>query len=80
MKITKVDLADLPSKHYSTDLYVAVESDEGYEYVFTVSISGEGSVPSNRELEAGWEPDWGMNHVESDMHLFLAEKVRVLLK
>ena len=80
MKITKVDLAVLPLKHYSTDLYVTVESDEGYEYVFTVSISGYGPKPSFRELERGWEPDWGMDHVESDVHLFLAEAARSYLK
>ena len=73
MKITEVELADLPCNHYSTDLYVTVESDEGYEYAFTVSISGYGSKPSHRELEKGWEPDWGMDHVESDVHLFLAK-------
>lgn len=80
MKVTKLELEELPSKHYSTDLYATVESDEGEEYVFTVSILGEGSVPSSRELESGWEPDWGMNHVESDVHLFLADKVRAFLK
>ena len=42
MKITKVDFAELPLKHYSTDLYVTVEDDEGYKYFFNVSISGEG--------------------------------------
>ena len=72
MKITKLELADLPCKHYSTDLYVTVESDEGEDYVFTVSISGYGPKPSSRELERGWEPDHGMDHVESEMHLFLA--------
>ena len=80
MKITKVELAELPNKHYSTDLYATVESDEGEEYVFTVSIWGYGPKPSSRELERGWEPEHGMDHVESDMHLFLAEKVRALLK
>jgi len=72
MKITKVELAGLPCKHYSTDLYATVKSDEGEEYVFTVSISGYGLKPSRRELERGWEPDWGMEHVESEEHLFLA--------
>ena len=80
MKITKVELLDLPCKHYSTDLYATVENEDGEEYVFTVSISGCGPKPSSRELERGWEPDLGMDHVESSMHLFLAEKVRVLFK
>ena len=78
MKITKVELADLPCKHYRTDLYATVESDEGEEYVFTVSISGYGPKPSSREIEKGWEPDWGMDHVESEMHLFLAQAVDTL--
>ena len=53
MKVTKVELADLPCKHYSTDLYVTVENEEGEDYVFTVSISGYGPKPSYRELERG---------------------------
>ena len=72
MKVTKLELAELPSKHYSTDLYVTVENDEEEEYVFTVSISGYGPKPSGREIERGWEPEHGMDHVESEMHLFLA--------
>ena len=45
MKITKVELQELPSKHYSTDLLVTVnQADE--DYVFTVSVSGYGPNPS----------------------------------
>ncbi len=74
MKITKVELQELPSKHYSTDLLIPVNQDDD-DYVFTVSVAGYGPKPSHREIKRGWEPDWGMNHVESDIHLFLAQAV-----
>ena len=73
MKVTKLELADLPYKHYSTDLYVTVENDEGEEYGFTVRISGYGPKPSSREFDRGWDSEEGMDHVESEMHLFLAK-------
>ena len=74
MKITKIELVDLPIKHYSTDVLVTVEN-EGEDYEFKISILGCGPKPSYRELERGWEPDWGMDHVESDIHLFLAQRL-----
>jgi hypothetical protein len=75
MNITRIELEDLPSKHYSTELSVTAEQN-GDEYDFTINISGYGPKPSRRSLEGGWEPDWGMDHVESDIHLFLAEMIK----
>ncbi len=77
MKVTRVKLEDLPYKHYSTDLYVTVEY-EGEDYDFTVSVSGYGPKASQREVERGWKPDWGMDHVESDIHILLAQAVERL--
>ena len=74
MKITKVTIEDLPNKHYQTELTVSMLSD-GHEYPLTVSVYGYGPNPSRRELQNGWEPEHGMDHVESDLHLFLAEAI-----
>ena len=70
MKVTEVELQPLPSKHYETSLIVEVEG-----RLFRVSICGSGSKPSQREIDNGWEPDFGMDHVESIEHLFLAQKI-----
>lgn len=72
MKVVDVSLKPLPNKHYSTDLTVTFDSGE----TFDVEISGYGSTPSQREVDNGWEPDFGMNHVESEGHLFLAQKIK----
>jgi|5_EtaG_2_1085323.scaffolds.fasta_scaffold00598_34 hypothetical protein len=74
MKITKVTLEDLPNKHYKTKLTVSMLSG-GYDYPMEVSIYGYGPSPSHRELQNGWKPDHGMDHVESSLHLFLAEAI-----
>ena len=70
MKIDSVELQPLPSKHYETSLIVEVEGRP-----FKVSICGSGSKPSKREILALWEPEFGMDHVESEEHLFLAQKI-----
>lgn len=74
MRIKNVKLTPLPSKHYETVVEVTVGQDWG-DSIFKVSISGYGSNPSIRELENGEYPCDGMNHVESDVHLFLAEAI-----
>ena len=78
MRITGVELQKLPSKHYSTDLLITVNQG-GENYDFTVSVSGYGPKPSHRETKRGWEPDWGMDHVESDIHLLLAHNIKEAL-
>ena len=70
MKIGEVELQPLPSKHYETSLIVEVDGRP-----FKVSICGSGSKPSEREILALWEPEFGMDHVESEEHLFLARKI-----
>ena len=70
MKVTEVELQPLPSKHYETSLIVEVDGRP-----FKVSICGSGSKPSQREINNGWEPEFGMDHVESVEHLFLARKI-----
>lgn len=70
MKIGKVEIQPLESKHYETCLIVEVD-----RRPFKVSICGYGPKPSQREIDNGWEPEYGMDHVESEEHLFLAHKI-----
>jgi len=56
----KAELLPLEGKHYETVVIVWVDNRP-----FKVSISGEGSSPSERELEVGYTSEEGMNHVES---------------
>ena len=70
MKVDSVELQPLPNKHYETSLIVEVEG-----RTFKVSICGYGPTPSQREIDNGWQPDHGMDHVESEEHLFLAQKI-----
>ena len=70
MEVDSVELQPLPNKHYKTSLIVEVEG-----RTFKVSICGSGSKPSEREILALWQPDHGMDHVESEEHLFLAQKI-----
>ena len=71
MEVVDVTILPLGSKHYSTDLEVVVCVD-GLEYTMKVSISGYAPTPSYREVLKGYEPDYGMDHVESETHLKLA--------
>lgn len=63
----KCNLKPLVNKHYSTDIEVKFKNCPG---TFLISISGEGTVASDREGD--WEPCDDMNHVESREHLYLA--------
>lgn len=79
MKVVDVTLLPLPPKHYDTQLEVLVKEDNGEHWSFTVSVSGYGPSPSKRELARGWEPEWGMEHTESSLHLYLANKIAAAL-
>ena len=74
MKILDVHILPLEPKHYSTDLVVEVEVD-GSQYALRVSIAGYAPKPSIRAKLQGWEPDWGMDHTESETHLALAHLI-----
>lgn len=39
--------------------------DDGQERGFSIMIAGGGRTPSEREVKNGWEPEFGMEHVES---------------
>lgn len=74
MDVNNVKIEPLGCKHYETRVSLTVEGRS-----FTISISGNGKQPSERELENGWEPDFGMDHVESKEHLFLAQSIKKAL-
>jgi hypothetical protein len=74
MKIVDANIRPLASKHYSTNLEVTVLVD-GNEYTMLVSIAGYAPHASHREKVKGWEPDWGMDHTESETHLALAHLI-----
>ena len=58
----KVTLIPLEGKYYSTELLVEDENWEGSVYI---TVAGHPTwTPSPREIENGWEPDYGMDHVE----------------
>jgi len=74
VRIGKLKLKELPSKHYSTEIEVEVGGngwDEGGT-MFRIYICGSGTEPSLREYEKGYYPDDGMDHVESEEHYKLA--------
>jgi hypothetical protein len=75
VKILSVELKPLSPKYYETELIVTVEDSEGYANNLHVRIYGFGRKPSKRELEVGWDPEEGMDHVESECAFFLAEKI-----
>lgn len=82
MRIGKVKLEPLESKHYSTRVIVEVGGN-GYDEegpYFTVEISGTGSRPSTREYEKGYYPEDGMGHVESEEHMYLATRILEALR
>lgn len=79
VKVTYSEVAPLGGKHYDTQVHVDV-TDNRVCYPFTISISGYHPQPSKREIDKGWEPDCGMDHVESEVHLLLAEVIKKALE
>ena len=75
MKIKSVELKPLTnSKYYETTVDIIVESVPRDEHI-TVNIYGGYSTPSEREIELGWEPDYGMDHTESQETYEIAKKI-----
>lgn len=78
IKIKNSHIKPLCDKHYTTDVQVTAEID-GENYTMTIQISGYAPNASERAKELGWEPDWGMDHTESELHLYLAQKINETL-
>ena len=72
-----MQLESLENKHYDTRIRVWLDGDhyESLGQEFLISISGLGVSPSYRELEREYYPEEGMNHIESEQHLFLAQEI-----
>lgn len=80
MKIKSVTLEPLRGKHYSTDLVVEVYDDFGFPNDIVITISGYYPSPSKREIDKGWEPDDGMDHVETQAEYALALIIKEALE
>ena len=79
MKIIAANLRPLSSKHYSTELSLVVNV-AGWNYNINIDISGYAPIASTRELARGWEPDQGMDHVESEVHYRIAKDICAFLE
>lgn len=66
MKIKSVELEPLELKHYTTKISIFVEGEGGQEWRIGAEVYGYFPKPSQREIDAGWEPDQGFDHVETD--------------
>lgn len=76
MKLESIEIKPLESKHYSTDIDVVF-----YDGSFCgVSVFGRGFYPSERELLNGWEPEDGLNHVETGVVYEVAQVIEKALK
>lgn len=74
--VKRVELKPLDSKYYSTELSVEfVDGDTVH-----IELSGYSPKPSLREIERGWEPECGMDHVESEKTYYVATLIRGLLE
>ena len=72
MKIKSVTLEPLRFKHYATEIIVEVYDEFGFPNDMCVSVSGYFPSPSQREIDKGWEPDYGMDHVETEAEYKIA--------
>lgn len=80
MKIKSVTLEPLRGKHYSTDIIVEVYDEWGCANDIVITISGYYPSPSQREIDKGWEPDDGMDHVETEAEYGLALIIKEALE
>ena len=75
MKIETVSLQPLRTKYYETEVFVGVVDESGDRYTIRIDIGGYYHVPSQREIDNGWEPDEGMDHVEPEACHRIAEMI-----
>ena len=71
-----IGILPLDSKHYSTRIEAYLPDGE----FIGVEVFGYNHKPSTREIEHGWDPDEGMDHVEGDKVYSVALKIRELLE
>lgn len=80
MKVKKISIEPLESKHYSTNLVISVADEIGIIYDIGVEVYGYYPEASQRAVDKGWEPDWGMDHVESSAVYKIALAIEEALK
>lgn len=80
MKFKSVTIKPLSWKHYETELVVEVYDQFGFSNDVSISISGDYPAPSQRELDNGWEPDDGMDHVETEAEYVVALIIKEALE
>lgn len=80
MKIKSVTLEPLRGKHYHTEILVEVYDEWGMPNDIWINISGYYPSPSQREIDKGWEPDDGMDHVETQAEYGLALIIKEALE
>lgn len=67
-----VKITPLPGKYYTTEL-------SGDGYYIQINYFEYPFVPSERELEEGWGPEDGSDHVEHQKAYELAQKIEKFL-
>lgn len=80
VKIIDVELLPLTDKYYETCIGVEVEDIFGFKQYVTINLFGGDTYPSKRELDKGWEPEYGMDHVETEATYTIAKIIIEALK
>jgi hypothetical protein len=80
MKIKSASLQPLRSKYYETEIFVNVDDENGDYYTVRIDLTGHYPKPSQREIDGGWEPDEGMDHVEPEACHLIAEMIVACLQ
>ena len=80
VKITEVELQPLRGKYYSTEIAAAFIDEAGRSGHIYIEVSGFHSQPSDRELENGWQPDEGMDHVEGQVQYLIGKAIVEMLE
>ena len=80
VKVIGVEHVPLSGKYYETSILVDVEDMFGFKHQVTINLFGDDCYPSERELDKGWEPDYGMDHVETEATHIVASIIVEALK
>ena len=78
--IKSVELKPLRCKYYNTYIVVHMTDAEGYPTEVFIELYGGNYKPSEREMSSGWEPDHGMDHVESEYTYMITKKIMEALQ
>jgi len=73
-----IELKPLDSKYYETELVLTFEHLRDPIYIRLAGMPT--GYPSEREVENGWEPEDGMNHVEDELVYQVALSIKGYLE